>query len=213
MPGSWDGDTITRRRARDLAAVAPGVAHQVPEDLVEVLAVEEEALRRAHLHVDALLGDPFGAAELVREVGEVGARVDRLGLRAVPAVEVEDLLHDAVEAGHVAADDREEPLLRIVHRLGLGKQVRGMADGREGVADLVRDRRGEAPEGHELHLLRLLAHAPHVLDEHHRRRRVAAADRHEVHLQLAREARAAQLHERRRRALAPGVQERGDLGA
>src|SRR6185503_19763674 len=90
--------------------------------------------------------------------------------------------------------------------------LRRVPDGRERIADLVRDRGGEATQGHELHLLRLLAHASDVLDEYHGRRRVAATDRHEVHLELTREAGAAQLHERRGRALAPGVEERGDLG-
>ena len=52
-------------------------------------------------------------------------------------------------------------------RLLLVQQLRGVADGGERVADLVRDVGGEAAERGELELLRLLARARRVLDEQH----------------------------------------------
>ncbi len=119
------------------------------------------------------------------EVREIRGGLDRLGLRAVAAIEIEHLLHDAIEAPDVALDDLEEAALRFADLRVLVEEIRRVADRRERIADLVRDGSREAPEGDELHLLRLRAHAPHVLDEDHGGRRIAGADGDEMHLHLA----------------------------
>ena len=177
-----------------------------------MLAIEPHALRGAHLHVEARRRDLLDAGELFGEVREVGRGVDRLGLRAVAAIEVEHLLHDAIEAPDVALDDLDQAPLRFPDLRVLVEEIGRVPDRRERIADLVRDGGGEAPEGDQLHLLRLRAHAPDVLDEDHRGRRIAAADGDEMHLHLAREPSHAQLHERGLGAGAPFLQQRRDLG-
>src|SRR5262249_53995366 len=52
-------------RARFLAAMAPGIAHEVPEHLVEMLPVEPHALRGAHVEADGLAVDLLGRAEFM----------------------------------------------------------------------------------------------------------------------------------------------------
>ena len=156
-------------------------------------------------------GHLLGRAELLGEVGEVRRGIDRLGLRAVAPVEVQHLLHDAVEPRDVGVDDGDEAFLLVAHHGAFLQELGRVPDGGERVADLVRDGRREPAERDELHLLGLLAHAAHVLDEDHRGGGIARADGDEMDLQLARAARRAQVHVRRLRALPPALQQARDL--
>jgi hypothetical protein len=68
------------------------------------------------------------------------------------------------------------------------------------------------PQRHQLHLLGLGAHPAKILDEDHDGRGIAAADGHEVNLQLARGARGLHLDEESLGpALAPALQQARDL--
>src|SRR5438045_2794383 len=51
-PGNRRGREDEPHRPGHLPAVAPGVAREVPQHLVEMLAVEPYAIGGAHLHVD-----------------------------------------------------------------------------------------------------------------------------------------------------------------
>ena len=69
----------------------------------------------------------------------------------------------------------------------LVEQLGGVADRRQRIADLVRDVGGQPAERGELELLRLLARARHVLDEHHREALLGAGiEQARAHLLAAR---------------------------
>src|SRR6185503_20800456 len=61
--------------------------------------------------------------------------------------------------------DDARQAVAVLGVLALLQQLRGVADGGERIADLVRDVGGQAAERGELELLRLVARARRVLDE------------------------------------------------
>jgi hypothetical protein len=165
--------------------VLPRVAHEVPQDLVEVAAVEDHDEVVGRDDLDAAGRDVLGLHDLLAQrAQEVGQR-DRLRLLAVAAVELQHLADDAVDALAVVADHREEAHAVGRHRLVLLEELRGLVDRGQRVAHLVRDRRGEPAHRGELHLLRVGLRAAEVLEVDQRPAVEARADAHEPHAQQA----------------------------
>src|SRR5690606_28262513 len=83
--------------ARKPAAVAQRVPRQVPHHLVEVAAIEAHGGLEPELQPEQPRIDPFDAAELLHErAQELGER-ELLGERAVAAVQLQNVLHHAME--------------------------------------------------------------------------------------------------------------------
>ena len=86
---------------------------------------------------------------------------------------------DAVAVG---AHDFREPLVLGRQLRRLAEQLRGVAHGAHGIADLVRDARGQPAERRELRLLDLGREQLGVFEEHDDRRGFRAAERREMRL-------------------------------
>src|SRR3954468_14222960 len=122
--------------------VARGVAQEVPHDLAQVLAIELDPGIRRGVDREALRRRRLVGDEFVEEFAQPWVQPDRVGGDAVAAVELQHIRDQALEAPRVVVDDAREPLA-VVAALFLLKELGGMADRGERVADLVRNVGGQ----------------------------------------------------------------------
>ena len=187
--------------------MAVRVADQIPQYLIQMAAVENDAphgadLERQYFHGHFLVGtkDPH-------ELFEVGLGIDRLGLRAVAAIQIQHFLHHPVQAMRVFPNDGQQALVFRTALAHFVQQFRRMINAGKRISDFVRDARREPPQRGQLHLLRLGANAPGIFDKDHRRRSRTVADRDKPNLIIALRSRIAQHGKNTRRVVAPfGVQ-------
>ena len=96
--------------------MAARISREIPQHLVEMLAIEPQALRGTHLDVERLFGHLFRAAEFMREVSEIGTGIvikngylyassddDVYRYKLNAANEVADADHPERHAGRLAA--------------------------------------------------------------------------------------------------------------
>ena len=156
------------------------IAAKVPHDLVQVAVVERHLGLGIQLQPDDSPRYLLGLAELIGELVQEFADLEHLAMRAVTAVQLQDVLHHAVETLGVVVNDGEQPGYGIAHHRLFLQQFGGVADRRQRVPDFVRHVGGEPAECRELHLARLLLHPRQVLEKNHRADVAGAADRHET---------------------------------
>ena len=166
-----------------LLAMLPGVAHQVPHDLVEMAAIEDDQQLARRLDGDASGRDAFRLRDFVEQrLQEVG-EYDDLRLLPVAPVELQHFADDAVDALGVVADHRQQALALGRHRAVLFEQLRGLVDRGQRIAHFVCDARGQPSHGRELDLLRLALGAAQVLEIDQRAAVESRADAHQPHAQ------------------------------
>src|SRR5688572_12141054 len=163
------------------STIAQGVATQVPHHLIEMAAVEADRGLERHLQPQDLRIDALDTAELLGEGAQKVGNGKVLGERAVAPVELEHILHHAIEPLSVVVDDAQQTVRRVVEARLLLQQLGGMADGRERIADFVSDIGGQPSEGGQLHLTCLGLDAGQVLEEQHRPHTAMATDRYEAY--------------------------------
>ena len=134
----------------------------------------------AVLHVDRVpRRDLVRVREEREDVAERGGRVDGLEGALLRADVPQEVLEDRAQAVRLGDDDLHEAVLRGVDRHGALQRLDGARDGREGVADLVRDAGRELADGRELVLEPHLALEPFdvrdVLEDQDAADRVARA--------------------------------------
>src|SRR5262249_32416751 len=108
-------------------AVAQRVATQIPHDLVEVAAVEEDLGV-----IDELDGEDSGVGlldlgELLDERLQKIDQPEALAARALAAIQAQYVVHHAIEPLAVLADDGKEPPRGVVYRRLLLHELRGVA--------------------------------------------------------------------------------------
>ena len=114
----------------------------------------------------------FRLADLFDEYLKESDQPDLLRTLTVATIELQDFLHDAVEPRGVVTDYAGEP--RRSRRMAsarpcfLRQQFRRVADGRQGIANLVGDVCSEAAKRSQLHLLRLHLELGRVFKKHHK---------------------------------------------
>ncbi|MNM87492.1 hypothetical protein D3C81_996740 [compost metagenome] len=178
-------------RARQPAAVTPGVVEQVAQHLLQLRGVEHHRLGHVHGQADGV-GVDVGTAGRAGLAGARAARahfqapaLDDLGQRlrqvhgaaagARAARHLQHVGHHLVEPAHVVMDDAQQARVDIdigttaVRRAGLlprgiGQQLAGLADGRQRVADLVRDAGHQPAHRGQLFLLHLFGNALPAFD-------------------------------------------------
>src|SRR5579883_3144286 len=171
-----------------LHSMLDGVVAEVPDDLAQLAGVGAHldvlvAAREREpppLHDEPRREPLHRLAELVAEFLDPGGKRQPLEARLLPARELQDVVDDRAHAVGVRADDVREAAVLARESGRLGEELTGVAHRADGVADLVRDARGEPAEGGELRLLHLLGDDARILEEDEDRRGLYAAERREM---------------------------------
>ncbi|MNC12523.1 hypothetical protein D3C75_602470 [compost metagenome] len=125
----------------------------------------------------------LGFAQFAGEAVQPVAQVEQLRFGLAPTRQLQDVFHHQVHASRVVEDDLGQAAVGCAEVLGFLQQLGGVTDGTERVADFVGDAGGQATEGGQLELLRLLGDLRDVLEEHQDVALALAAQRHEAGLQ------------------------------
>ena len=114
-----------------------------------MLAIELDPRIADGVQGEMVSGQRLDGGELGDEFVQPRFEPQRRGAYAVAAVELQHIGYQALQALRVVVNDAGEARAVIV-ALFLLQELRGVADRGEGIADLVRDVGGEAPERSEL---------------------------------------------------------------
>src|SRR6266545_4263084 len=166
-----------------LLAMLPRVAHQVPNDLIQVATIEDHQQVVGNLHDDAARRNRLGLNDLVDQRGHELDHGHDFGLLAVAAVQLQYFADDAVDALGVVANHREQSLAFRRDRAVFLEELSGLVDRGQRVAHLVRDARCKPAHGCQLHLLRLGLCPSQVLEVDERAAVQPGADAHQAHAQ------------------------------
>src|SRR5207248_2134152 len=166
-----------------LMAMLPRIAHEIPEDLVQVTAVEQHLQVLGTLHDDAAGRYVLGLHDFLDERGDEVLADDHLRLLAVATIELQHLAHDAVDALGVVANHRQQALTFGRDRAVFLQKLRGLVDRRQRVTHLVRDACSQPSHRRQLDLLRLALRATQILEVNERSTIDARSDAHQAHAQ------------------------------
>mmetsp|Transcript_6764 Transcript_6764/g.28396 ORF Transcript_6764/g.28396 Transcript_6764/m.28396 type:complete len:476 (-) Transcript_6764:3208-4635(-) len=155
---------------RPVIGMAPGVVQQVHEHPTQMFGIEQhlQSVGRDRQTEAALRTgfDPVDHAPVHAGLVHQLAGVQQLAFDNHAGRDLGHIVHQALEPLHIGSDH-----LRQLHRAWrggvLGQQRVGLRDGRERVADLVRDARRHPPHRGQLFLPDARQQIAAVLDEHH----------------------------------------------
>ena len=166
-------------------AMLPGVANEVPGNLVQMSAIENDREVVGNLHQHAAGRHVFGLDDFVGQRAQEFGERDDLRLLAVAPVELQHFADDPVDPLCVVADHREQALALGHDGAVLLEQLGRLVDCGQRIAHLVRDRGRQPAHRRQFHLLGFGLRAPQVLEIDQRAAVQARPDAHQPDAQQA----------------------------